>query len=114
MSYRNLFNNWEIEDFRDANGTIPFREWIKRLDPSIGLRVLDRINRMRDGNFGDYKHTGDGIFELRLHFGSGYRVYYAISGNRIILLLCGGDKSSQKNDIAKAKDYWKFFKEQMK
>ena len=62
---------------------------------------------MESGNYGDFKSLKDGVFELRLMFGSGYRVYFAEDGNDVVLLLIGGDKSSQKNDIQKAKEYWK-------
>ena len=61
---------------------------------------------MELGNFGDSKSIGDGVAELRIHFGSGYRVYYAKEGTSIYLLLCGGDKSSQSRDIKQAKALW--------
>ena len=66
---------------------------------------------MEDGNFGDHKGVGEGIFELRLFFGPGYRVYFAEDGDTIVLLLCGGDKSSQSRDIELAKQCWKDYKE---
>jgi putative addiction module killer protein len=75
------------------------------------LRVVDRLNRIRDGNFGDSKTLQEGICELRLHFGSGYRVYYGKVGTRIVLLLCGGDKGNQQRDIKKALKYWNDYKE---
>jgi len=64
------------------------------------------------GNFGDCKPVSAGVFEFRLHFGSGYRIYYGKDGSTIILLLCGGDKNTQNRDIKKAKQYWKDYQEQ--
>lgn len=66
---------------------------------------------MKYGNFGDYQSVGDGVFELRLHFGAGYRIYFGVVDNTIVLLLCGGDKSSQARDIVRAKVYWLEYKE---
>jgi putative addiction module killer protein len=65
------------------------------------------LDRVEIGNYGDYKALGDGVYELKLHFGSGYRVYFAEDGDIIVILLCGGDKSSQSKDIEVAKAYWK-------
>jgi len=69
---------------------------------------------MEQGNFGDYKSIGEGLYELRLHFGSGYRVYYGKIGDEIILLLAGGDKNTQKQDIQKARYYWRDYKRSQK
>lgn len=69
-------------------------------------RILNRVGRIRRGNFGDYRPVGDGVLELRLFFGPGYRVYFAESDRTLVLLLCGGDKSTQTSDIEKAKTYW--------
>ena len=70
-----------------------------------------QIHRIESGNLGDHKPVGDGVFELRLHFGAGYRIYFGEVDNTIILLLCGGDKSSQVRDIERAKVYWQEYKE---
>ena len=64
---------------------------------------------LMDGNFNNYKSVGDGVFELRFFFGAGYRVYFAFDGENVILLLCGGDKSTQNDDIKKAKEYLKIY-----
>ncbi len=74
-------------------------------------RMQARLEKLEEGNFGDYKSVGEGVFELRFHFGSGYRIYFAQIGNAIVLLLCGGDKSSQTGDIERAKAYWREYKE---
>ena len=70
-------------------------------------KILTRLDRLRFGNFGDCKTISDGIAELRIHYGPGIRVYYSKIGSKIVLLLCGGDKSTQRKDINKAKEYLK-------
>ncbi len=107
-----IISTWSIEIYTDDQGNAPFEEWLFSLDTSLQLRVIARLDRMRDGNFGDSKILQGGIIELRLHFGSGYRVYYGKIGKRIVLLLCGGEKGSQQRDIKKALKYWKDYKEE--
>ncbi len=65
-----------------------------------------RLRRVSAGNFGDSKSVGEGVVELRVDLGAGYRVYFAKHGQTLVILLCGGDKASQQNDITRAKDYW--------
>jgi putative addiction module killer protein len=86
----------------------PFDEWIRGLDGKAELIVLKRIARLRAGNFGDCKYlqNGNGIWELRISYGPGYRIYFGKDGNTIVVLLIGGDKGSQNKDIIKAKRYW--------
>lgn len=80
-----------------------FKEWLKGLRDQIAkAKILVRIKRLADGNMGDAKHF-DGISELRIDYGPGYRIYVAKKGNTVYLLLCGGDKSSQQKDIERAK-----------
>ena len=85
--------------------TDEFIKWMKRLrDADARARINVRIRRISlTGNFGDAKPVGDGVYELRIGYGPGYRVHYSQRGNEIILLLIGGDKSSQQKDIDKAK-----------
>lgn len=84
--------------------TAIFRRWLNRLpDRKARLRIDDRLRRLASGNAGDTKAIGGGVQELRLHFGPGYRVYYMWQGDVLVILLNGGDKSSQARDIAKAK-----------
>ena len=81
-----------------------FNKWLETFKDTVGrARILDRIDRVRDGNFGDTKPVGDGVFELRFSFSPGYRVYYIRQGDTVVILLCGGDKSSQDKDIKRAK-----------
>ncbi|MCP4698258.1 MAG: type II toxin-antitoxin system RelE/ParE family toxin [Gammaproteobacteria bacterium] len=98
----------ELRKYRDIEGKIPFDEWLYRLkDSRAKTRILTRLNRLKAGNEGDWKSVGEDVRELRIPEGKGYRVYYAWDGDTVVLLLCGGDKSSQKQDIATAKDYWR-------
>ncbi len=102
----------ELQIYRDPNGREPFTEWLKSLrDQRTRKRIQTQIHRIESGNLGDHKPVGDGVFELRLHFGAGYRIYFREVDNTIILLLCGGDKSSQDRDIVRAKVYWQEHKE---
>ena len=83
--------------------TDDFDRWLDKLKDRQGkLRILSRIDRLTHGNPGDTKPVGKGVSELRLTYGPGYRIYYSQHGDRIVLLLCGGDKSTQSSDITKA------------
>ena len=73
--------------------------------------IRARLRRIERGNFGDYKRVGEGVLEARLHFGPGYRIYFAQDGHNLVLLLCGGDKSTQENDVETAKAYWEDYQE---
>ena len=100
-----------VRIFHNARGKEPFKEWINALSPKTKDRIFDRINRIEKGNLGDYKHIGSGVYELRFFFDGGLRIYFGRDGDQIILLLCGGDKSSQKRDIEKALEYWREYHE---
>lgn len=100
----------EIRKYADESGLVPFDRWIGKLrDVRAKARILNRIDRLSLGLEGDWKSVGDGVRELRIPEGKGYRVYYAWHGETVIILLCGGDKSSQDADIAKAKKYWRLY-----
>lgn len=102
----------EIEIFRTQDRQELFTEWLRSLrDQKTRGRVRKRLERLGSGNFGDCRSVGDGVFELRIHLGAGYRVYFGEVDRTIVLLLCGGDKSSQTRDIARAKTYWRAYKE---
>jgi putative addiction module killer protein len=84
--------------------TSVYKKWIKGLrDSRARYRILTRIKRLEEGNPGDAGPVGEGVSELRIKYGPGYRVYYKDTGNEIVILLCGGDKSTQQADIAEAK-----------
>lgn len=100
-----------IKEYIAQDGKNHFREWFDGLkDVRAQAKIDIRITRLRLGNFGDAKGVGQGVYELRIHFGPGYRVYYGLDGEKIVLLLCGGDKSSQKKDIKKAVAHWAEYK----
>ena len=82
-----------------------FRDWLRGLrDRAAKARILARLGRMAEGHVGDCKALGGGLFEARVHCGPGYRLYFLREGDALIVLLCGGDKSSQRRDIARARE----------
>ncbi|WP_454743470.1 type II toxin-antitoxin system RelE/ParE family toxin [Cupriavidus necator] len=84
-----------------------FDGWLRGLkDNTPKIAVVRRLNRAEQGHFGDHKFCRDGVWELRVDVGAGYRVYYGIAGRQIVLLLCGGDKRTQSADIDRACAYW--------
>lgn len=88
-------------------GKEPFKKWMDALDAKVKLHITSRIDRVRAGNFGDCKKiVGGDIWELRIAYGPGYRVYFGKIGSEIVILLVGGDKGSQLRDIERAKKYW--------
>ena len=103
----------KIKIYSTARGKKPFIEWIEDLDAKTRSIVQARINRVILGNFGDCKiiKNGDGIQELRIDFGPGYRIYFGMEEKVIVVLLVGGNKRSQAKDIVKAKKYWLEYKE---
>ena len=92
----------------------PFREWLLAMDRIVRNRIRVKIDQLSLGNPGDSKPVGSGVFELRFHFGPGYRVYYGQEGNTIVILLCGGCKDTQKQDIKMACAYWDDYKRRSK
>ena len=92
----------------------PFTEWLDDLDIKTRNIIIARISRVRLGNFGDCKplRSGNGIYELRVDYGPGYRIYYGKKGLYLIIILIGGSKRSQDRDIAKAKRYWAAYQEE--
>jgi putative addiction module killer protein len=102
----------QLIEYDGAGGRAPFRQWLARLkDKKTVARIDARLLRLRRGNFGDTKGVGDGVHELRVDYGPGYRVYFARHGDTVIVLLIGGDKSSQASDIKTAKEYWRAYQE---
>lgn len=104
----------EIIAFELDNGKIPFEEWLNELDNSLKRRISQRLIKFEEEDYyGDFKIIDNEIKELRFKFGSGYRIYFHETDNVIILLLCGGDKSTQRKDIQKAKEYLNIWREQI-
>lgn len=99
----------EIRIYTQPDGQAPFKEWLESLDPKAQQRIESRLSRFEEGNFGDHKAIEPGLFEARLFFGPGYRIYFARLGNTVVLLLAGGDKSSQRRDLRRARDYFNLY-----
>ena len=94
-----------------SGGKDIFGEWLDGLRDRAGrAAILKRIDRVEEGNFGDYRPVGEGVFEIRVHFGPGYRVYYGLDGTRVVLLLCGGDKATQRRDVQRAHGFWRTYR----
>lgn len=102
----------EIEIYKSRSGKSPFTDWIDGLkEIHTRAKVFTRLDRLKLGNFGDCKSIGNGIYELCLHYGPGIRIYYSEIVRKVVLLLCGGMKSTQKKDIEKAQKLLKDFKD---
>ena len=98
---------FEIRRYRTAASEEPFTEWLSDLpDRQARARILARLERLEVGNFGDAKFLRDGVHEMRIDWGPGYRVYYGRDGRTVIVLLCGGDKRKQSADIKRAVELW--------
>jgi len=98
----------ELEIYVTEEGRVPFTEWLDSFrDIRSRVKIRARLDRVQLGNFGDHASVGEGVEELRIDFGPGYRVYFGQAGTKVVLLLCGGDKSTQTQDILRAKSYWK-------
>lgn len=102
----------EVIIYETVNDVKPIETWyISIKDPVMRFKIASRIDRIKTGNLGDWKSLSDGVSELKLHFSSGYRIYYSELNNVVLLLLCSGDKGYQNRDIKKAKEYLKDYKE---
>jgi putative addiction module killer protein len=102
-----------LEIYQEPGGKEPFIEWLESIkDRKTRSRIITRLDRLEVGNPGNYRHVGEGVFELKLQFGPGYRIYYGEDGPVIVILLIGGDKSTQSGDIKKAISYWKSYMEE--
>jgi putative addiction module killer protein len=101
----------EIRHYVNRAGRDVFDEWLSELaDPRAQAKIASRINRLAAGNFGDCRPLRQGVSELRIDWGPGYRVYYAMVGKLCVLLLCAGDKRKQSADIDRAIDYFNDYK----
>lgn len=107
-----LVQNRSIRAYITRSGLAPYRLWFNSLrDIRTKERIQARLLRIEVGNLGDHRFVGDGVYELKLGFGAGYRIYFGLDGDVLILLLLGGDKSSQKRDIQMAKTFWREYLE---
>ncbi|WP_407280739.1 type II toxin-antitoxin system RelE/ParE family toxin [Aromatoleum evansii] len=101
----------ELLRYQREDGREPFSEWLDTVrDKLAQARIRVRLRQVQAGNFGDCEPVGEGVIELRVHVGAGYRVYCGRHGKAVVLLLCGGDKGSQVADIKRAKELWSEWK----
>jgi putative addiction module killer protein len=104
-------NRRDVRHYLTPSGRDVFGEWVTRLKDRVGrAHILKRIDRLEGGNFGDHRSVGEGVWELRVHIGPGYRVYYGEEGRTLVLLLCGGDNKSHSKDIRLAQSFWHEFR----
>jgi putative addiction module killer protein len=96
--------------YQRKDGRSPFAEWFDALDPQAAAKVTIAIERLRHGNFSNIKGVGGGVQEFRIHWGPGYRLYLGRDGEKVVILLTGGTKQKQDEDIDEAKDYWADYK----
>ncbi len=99
-----------INEYVTEKGDSPFEKWFNKLDVTTAAKVTTALTRMKLGNFSNVKNVGAGVYENKLNFGPGYRIYYGKDADTIVILLCGGTKKLQSKDIAKAKQYWQAYK----
>lgn len=101
-----------IKVYKTKDGKIPYEDWFLALnDRRTKAVILSRIDRVRLGNFGNCRSVGSGVYELKIFHGPGFRVYFALEAEQVVLLLCAGDKSTQRVDIARAQELFREFKE---
>jgi putative addiction module killer protein len=100
----------DIRQYVDRLGRNPFERWFESLDHGTQARVVAFLDRLERGNFSAAKSEGEGVFELRLDFGPGYRIYFGKDGERLVILLGGGSKKRQQTDIERARALWKEYK----
>jgi putative addiction module killer protein len=102
-----------LVSYVDSSGVCPFEDWLLSLrDIKDRAVIRTRLARVRLGNFGNCEPVGSGVMELKVYFGPGYRVYFANENQQLVVLLCGGDKSSQNRDIEKAKSFLEDWRKQ--
>jgi putative addiction module killer protein len=99
-----------VREYIDGRGHNHYREWVSKLDPSIRARIDKFVFRLGEGNFSAVKPEGAGVSALRLDFGPGYRVYFGQDGPRLVILLAGGSKARQSDDIQQARQLWSEYK----
>lgn len=100
----------EVREYLDADGNSPYAKWFDRLNVTAAVKVTTAVHRMAQGNFSNVKGVGAGVYEYRIFFGPGYRIYFGKDGDQLVILLAGGSKKRQDVDIASAKRHWSEYK----
>jgi len=103
-----------VTQYETESGGVPFKRWFDSLGAKAALKVRTAVAQMEAGNFGDHKAVGSGVWERRINFEKGYRIYYGKDGEELVILFWGGTKSRQQSDIDKAKQYWSEYKKRKK
>lgn len=106
--------SFEIKYYVTRFGKKPFRDWLEAIKDNRMRQIISRrVYRVQSGNFGDCKSLGSGVHEMRIHYGPGARMYFGKDKGVIIVLLCGGEKRTQKKDIKRAHEFWQDYKERV-
>ncbi len=100
-----------VLEYMTDRGISPFRQWLAERDVNTRARIQARVLRFETGNLGDHHSVGDGVWEARCDFGPGYRIYFGRAASAVVLLLLAGDKSTQRADIRRARQYWADYQE---
>lgn len=100
----------DVREYNDRAGRSPYAAWFDRLNAQAAAKVATALTRLAAGNFSNVKGVGSGIFECRIDFGPGYRVYFGKDGERLVILLGGGTKKRQQQDIREALSHWQDYK----
>ena len=100
----------EVREYLDAKGNSPYAKWFDRLNATAAVKVATATHRMEHGNFSNVKGVGAGVYEYRIDFGLGYRIYFGKDGDRLVILIAGGTKKRQAADISAAKAHWRDYK----
>jgi putative addiction module killer protein len=104
----------EVREYLDSKGSSPLAQWFARLNPKAAAKVATALARLTAGNFSNVKGVGSGVFEYRIDFGPGYRVYFGKDGERLVIVLGGGSKKRQQHDIDAAGANWQDYKRRKK
>ena len=104
----------DLVEYLDEKGRSPFENWFKRINAQAAAKVTTALVRLEGGNTSNAKSVGSGVYELKMNFGPGYRVYFGYDGPKVVILLAGGTKKRQDKDIETAKKRWTDYKERKK
>ncbi len=100
----------EVREYLDRAGRSPFTKWLRALNVRAAAKIATALERVADGNLSNVKTVGSGVLEYRIDFGPGYRIYLGRDGDRLVILLAGGTKKRQRQDIRQAKEYWEDYR----